>query len=144
MIRGAGDSSPTHGKGQDSGSGGGARQHIMLSYAWSAKKDLVVALERTLRDLRYEVWRDETGSGLVPSMSGATDDRMAEAIEAACVVVVCVSPAYKESANCRMEAKYAGARSKKGKLSFIFVMMDSEYHTHSTNAIDGWIGFMVR
>jgi hypothetical protein len=115
----------------------------MLSYAWGCKKELVVALELSLRDMNYEVWRDETGSSIVPSMSGATDDCMAEAIEASCVVVVCVSPAYKESANCRMEAKYAGGRAKKGKLKFIFVMMDELYHTHSSNAIDGWLGFMV-
>ena len=122
---------------------GSKPQHVMLSYAWKEKKELVIALELALRDLNYEVWRDETGSALVTSMSGATDDRMAEAIEASAFVVVCVSSAYKESANCRMEAKYAGSLAKKGKTKLIFIMMDEYYTTHSENSLDGWLAFMV-
>ena len=57
---------------------GPAPQHVMLSYAWAAKKDLVVALGSALAGLGYDVWRDEEGSDVVPPMSGDTDDRMAE------------------------------------------------------------------
>jgi hypothetical protein len=56
---------------------------------------------------------------------------MAEAIEAANVVIICVSKQYKESANCRMEAKYANQRLKKGKLKIVYVMMQEEYTTVS-------------
>ena len=34
------------------------------------------------------------------------DDAMAEAIEQSSAVIVCISPAYKRSANCRMEGKW--------------------------------------
>jgi len=120
------------------------RQHVMLSYAWSAKKDIVIEFGKQLKDLGYEVWRDEEGSSIVGSMSGDVDDKMAEAIEASGYVIVCVSPQYKESANCRMEAKYAAARNKKGKLQIIYVMMCDDYHTHSQpEQVDGWLGFLI-
>ena len=120
------------------------RQHVMLSYSWASKKDTVTKLGNTLKDLGYEVWRDEVGSALVGGMSGDVDDRMAEAIEASGYIIVCVSPQYKESANCRMEAKYAAARNKKGKLQLIFVMMCENYHTASQpDSVDGWLGFMI-
>ena len=54
------------------------RKHVMISYAWGAKKELAVALAAELRSLGYEVWRDEEGSAIVPSMSGDTDERMAQ------------------------------------------------------------------
>lgn len=77
-------------------------------------------------------------------MSGETDSRMAEAIEASSFVVVCVSSKYKDSANCRMEAKYSNSRAKKGLLNCVFVMMDSDYTTHSSPAcVDGWLAFMI-
>ena len=54
------------------------RKHVMVSYAWGAKKELAAALAAELRSLGYEVWRDEEGSAIVPSMSGDTDERMAQ------------------------------------------------------------------
>ena len=75
--------------------------------------------------------RSQVGSSIIGPISGATDERMAEAIEAASVVIVCVSKQYKESANCRMEAKYANQRLKKGKLKIVYVMMQEEYTTVS-------------
>ena len=58
--------------------GSGVRKHVMISYAWGAKKELAVALSAELQSLGYEVWRDEEGSAIVPSMSGDTDERMAQ------------------------------------------------------------------
>ena len=90
------------------------------------------------------MWRDEDGTAIVPAMSGDTDDRMAEAIEASSFIIICISPAYKNSANCRIEAKYSAARSKKGLLKIIYVMMDKDYTTHSSpRCIDGWLALMV-
>jgi hypothetical protein len=54
------------------------RAHIMVSYAWAARKDLVTALVSDLRGRGYDMWRDEDGSALVSFMCGATDDIMAE------------------------------------------------------------------
>ena len=73
------------------------RQHVMISYAWGAKKELVMGMAVALRSLGYDVWRDEEGSEIVPSMSGDTDERMAQAIESSHTVIVCVSPQYKVS-----------------------------------------------
>lgn len=121
----------------------GKSQHVMLSYAWSASKVRVAELQRQLMEHGYDVWRDETGSSVLGGMSGNTDEVMAEAIETSAAIIVCVSSPYKESANCRMEGKYASARSKKGKVQLVFVMMDSEYTTVSENSVDGWLAFMV-
>ena len=64
-------------------------------------------------------------------MSGDTDDRMAQAVEASSFVIIAVSKPYKESPNCRIEAKYANQLMKKGKVKIIFVMMQKEYTTVS-------------
>jgi hypothetical protein len=77
-------------------------------------------------------------------MAGATDEVMAQAVEAASHVIVFVSKDYKESANCRMEAKYTNQLSKKGKVKPIFVMVQNEYTTVSTpEYVDGWLGIMI-
>lgn len=119
-------------------------KHIMISYNHSVKKEYVIELERILRAIGYNVWRDECGSSLVSQMGGHTDSKMAEAIELSAFVIICVSLAYKESANCRMEANYANQLAKKGILRTAFVMMQSDYTTVSSpHSVDGWLGFMV-
>jgi hypothetical protein len=123
---------------------GGTQQHIMLSYSWSKNKPHVIALGKKLRDLGYDVWRDEEGSNIFPSMQGDIEDAMAEAIQKSFAMVVFVSQQYKESVNCRAEAKYARAREANGFLKLIYVMVDENYHTRSSpRAVDGWLGFMV-
>ena len=120
------------------------KQHAMLSYCWGAKKELVVELAASLRAKGVDVWRDEEGSQCVPAMSGSTDDCMAAAIEHSHTIVVCVSRAYKASANCRMEAKYANDMHKRGKVKLVFVMMDQAYTTRSSpEYVDGWLGLMI-
>ena len=80
----------------------------------------------------------------MPPMAGCTDDRMAEALEAAQVVVVCVSRMYKERPNCRMEAKYANQLFKKGRLQILYVMMQPTYTTVSEpDCCDGWLGIQI-
>lgn len=121
-------------------------QHIMLSYCWkaSAQPELVKRLHAELAVKGYNVWRDEEGSLLVPSIHGSVDDRMAEAVENSAVVIICVSAAYKLSANCRMEAKYASLRAKRDFLKILFVMMNEDYTTLSIpEACDGWLGIMI-
>jgi len=119
-------------------------RHIMISYAWGTKKNLVLEFCQELGSLGLCIWRDEVGSAVVPPMSGSTDDRMAEAIEKSSHVIICISRSYKTSANCRMEANYANDLFKKSKLNVIFVMMEEDYHTRSTpDQVDGWLGFMV-
>jgi hypothetical protein len=109
-----------------------ARRHAMVSYCWGAKKELVVALAAGLRAKGVDVWRDEEGSQCVPAMSGSTDDCMAAAVEHSHTIIVCVSRAYKASANCRMEAKYANDMHKRGKVNLVFAMMEQDYTTRSS------------
>jgi hypothetical protein len=121
-----------------------ARRHAMVSYCWGAKKELVVALAASLRAKGADVWRDEEGSQCVPAMSGSTDDCMAAAVEQSHTIIVCVSRAYKASANCRMEAKYANDMHKRGKVKLVFVMMEEDYTTRSSpEYVDGWLGLMI-
>ena len=122
----------------------GRRQHVMLSYAWGAKKDLVTAFGNELRQRGYDVWRDEEGSEIVGPMGGDTDQRMAEAIESSFAVVVFVSMQYKASFNCQAEAKYARGLVKKGKLLVLYIMVSNDYTTVSQpECCDGWLGFMI-
>lgn len=120
--------------------------HIMMSYCWNkdAKPGNVSKLGTTLRELGYDVWRDEEGSSLVPGMTGSTDERMGEALDAASFVIMVVSKPYKESSNCRMEASYANQLQKKGKTKIIFVMAQQNYTTVSSPyCCDGWLGVTI-
>ncbi len=116
----------------DSSDCAAARKHAMISYCWGAKKELVVKLATILKAKGVDVWRDEEGSQCLPAMSGSTDDCMAAAIERSHTIIVCVSRAYKASANCRMEAKYANDMHKRGKVNLVFAMMEQDYTTRSS------------
>ncbi len=120
------------------------KKHVMLSYCWAAKKELVVELATTLKAKGVDVWRDEEGSQCVPAMIGSTGDCMASAIEHSHTIIICVSRAYKSSANCRMEANYAKGMQKRGKVQLVFVMMEQDYTTSSSpEYVDGWLGLMM-
>ena len=118
---------------------------VMVSYCWgkNSKPELVKALTTSLRRQGFDVWRDEDGSLLMGSMSGATEDVMSEAIERSCVVIMCISKEYKESANCRLEGKYSQQLYKKGKCRLAFVMMNEDYTTVSKGqGVDGRLSFL--
>ena len=66
-------------------------------------------------------------------IGGSTLDAMAKAVENSSVVLVCVSERYKESPNCRAEAKYAFQLRKE----IIPLMMQRNYMP------DGWLGIIV-
>jgi hypothetical protein len=58
---------------------------------------------------------------------------MASAVEDAAVLVYGISRAYKESANCRLEAQYAYQREKE----MVPLMMEEGYRA------DGWLGMLL-
>ena len=88
-----------------------APQHLMISYSQEYKKELIIDLELSLRDLGYEVYRNEVGSAIVgPINASNISKRMPEAVDNAHTVIVCVSPAYKDDINCLAEAKYIMGR----------------------------------
>ena len=122
-------------------------RHLLISYSWGAKKDLVVALTRYLREQHgLDVCRDEDGSSVVPPIGGSTDLWMARAIERSHTVIVCVSRAYVASVNCQKEARYAHQRRDRKKLErIVYVMMEEDYTTVSQpDSVDGemvlWMG----
>ena len=57
-------------------------------------------------------------------------------------MVIFVSRAYKESANCRLEANYAHSCAKDG-LKLIYVMCEEDYTTVSSERITGWLGLLI-
>jgi hypothetical protein len=117
------------------------QQHIMLSYCWAANKPLVVAFGRKLREMGYDVFRDDEGSGIMGpiSMKGNILEAMAEAVDKSYTMIIFVSPEYKESTNCRIEGRYGFKRARTGKLQILYVMMRENYHME----VDGWLGAIV-
>ena len=100
--------------------------HVMISYQWDSQ-EVLVEVKNRLQANGYRVWMD------LEQMKGSTLEAMAEAVENASVVLVCVSRRYKESQNCRSEATYAYDLKK----DIIPLMMEGNYKG------DGWLGIIV-
>ena len=88
----------------------------MLSYQWDVQSTLQ-RLNESLIARGYATWFD------LLNMKGSTMDAMSDAIEGADVMLYGVSLAYKESANCRLEANYAHQQ----ELDMIPLMMQQDY-----------------
>jgi hypothetical protein len=115
-------------------------RHIMLSYCWGYKKDHVIALEGKLKQLGYDIWRDENGSSIVPPLVGDADESMARAVEKSSLIIIFVCKAYYHSANCKKEAQYCSQKRK----PLLFVVLDENYHTSSSpEAVEGWLGLLI-
>ena len=100
--------------------------HVMISYQWDSQ-EVLVEVKNRLQASGYRVWMD------LEQMKGSTLEAMAEAVENASAVLVCVSRRYKESQNCRSEATYAYDLKK----DIIPLMMERNYKG------DGWLGIIV-
>lgn len=100
--------------------------HVMISYCW-AQQPLVKLLVPLLKAANIKVWFD------LEQMKGDTVEAMAEAIEGSYLVLMCMSSAYKESANCRLEASYA----HKSKKNVIPLLVEEGYSP------TGWLGLLV-
>ncbi|KAK7481464.1 hypothetical protein BaRGS_00027315, partial [Batillaria attramentaria] len=119
IIKGENDPSSTRPK-----SAMKSRSHIMISYSWN-EKELVKNLRERLRAEGYKVWID------YEQMGGSTLQAMAEAVENAAVVLVCMSEKYKESANCQGEYTFQLRKE------YIPLMMQKKYRP------DGWLGAIL-
>jgi hypothetical protein len=128
-------------KPKDSLTGQRLQQHVMLSYSRSTSKDLVVAFGKKLKDMGYDVWRDEEGSSILGpvSMTGNTLDAMTSAVEKSYMMIIFVSPEYKESTICRIEGQCGFSLARTGKPQILYVMMRENYHME----VDGWLGAMI-
>eukprot|EP01047_Picozoa_sp_COSAG01_P005801 COSAG01_NODE_202_length_22130_cov_167.927239_21_plen_2422_part_01 len=103
-----------------------AIEHLMLSYNWD-HQDIIKRIHTSLVRRGYTTWID------VEKMQGSTVEAMADAVEGAAVMCYGVSRAYKESANCRLEAQYAYQREK----DMVPLMVEEEYRA------DGWLGMLM-
>ena len=104
----------------------GKKYDIMISYCW-AQKALCHQINDRLEQDKYNVWLDRD------EMHGSIIERMAEAIEQAKVVLICMSSNYKNSINCKAEAEYAFSR----KSNIVPLIVEPQYKA------DGWLGFMA-
>ncbi|XP_076082164.1 uncharacterized protein LOC143052889 isoform X2 [Mytilus galloprovincialis] len=103
-----------------------SKRHIFISYAWN-EKEMVYKLKDRLKQEGLEVWID------VERMGGSTLSAMAEAVENASVVLICMSEKYKLSPNCRLEAEYTFQCRK----DYIPLMLQKQYRP------DGWLGAIL-
>lgn len=78
----------------------------MISYNRESR-DLCVIIKEKLEELGMRVWMD------VSDMRGSTLEAMAQAVERAECVLMCVTEKYRQSINCQAEARYAFKMQKK-------------------------------
>ena len=101
-------------------------KHIMLSYNWDHQEQ-IKRINLALNERDYSVWID------IEKMQGSTVEAMSAAVEDAAVMCYGISQAYKESANCRLEAQYAYQQ----KLDMVPLMMEEGY------SANGWLGMLL-
>jgi hypothetical protein len=120
-----------------------SKGHVMISYNW-ASQPMVVRIAHSLKENGYLIWLDTEqmkGSTLEASMalfslffpfhSPFANNNMlevAEAVEQAELVLMCMTQKYKDSPNCRLEGEYCQTR----KVDFIPLIMQNGYKP------DGW------
>ncbi|KAH9260427.1 hypothetical protein BASA81_001597 [Batrachochytrium salamandrivorans] len=106
----------------------GSKPTIMISYNWKhqAQARLIHSL---LESQGYSVWRDEQ------NMKADIMTAMADAVSKSTVVLVLVSPFYRESANCQMECQFAHNNNRK----LIPVLVEPGYAFKA----DGWLGLLL-
>ncbi len=97
-------------------------QHIMISYQWD-DKPYCIKMKDYLQKNGFKVWMD------VENMYGSIIEAMADAVDNAYCILMCMSEKYRNSINCKKEAVYADKKNKK----IIPLVMQSGY----TNP-DGW------
>ncbi|CAF1511476.1 unnamed protein product, partial [Adineta steineri] len=100
---------------------------LMISYSW-ADMDLAHRIFHHLTEkLGYKIWLDQE------QMHGSTIEAMANAVDNAQFILMCMSDTYKRSANCQSEAEYAHNRKK----HIVPCKMKKDYNP------DGWLGFIL-
>ena len=92
-------------------------QHIMISYQWDSQ-DMCICIKNELeKRLNRKVWID------IENMHGDTLEAMANAIEQASCVLICMTSKYSESYNCKYEADYVVKRKK----SYVPLLMEKGF-----------------
>ena len=99
---------------------------LMISYSHK-DKELCKQLYDELIKAGYRVWID------FDQMHGNVMDAMAQAIEQAHTVIICLSEDYRKSNYCRAEAQYAFQRQRR----IVPVLVQKHYKP------DGWLLFLI-
>ncbi|XP_077984869.1 uncharacterized protein LOC144439456 [Glandiceps talaboti] len=102
------------------------RGHVMISYNWDVQ-NRVIRLKDKLSAAGYNVWMD------IEKMGGSTLEAMADAVQNADVVLICMAEKYKYSNPCRSEAEYTYKLHK----DYIPIKVQPKYSP------DGWLGILV-
>ena len=72
----------------------------MISYQWDSQPE-VMKIYEALKGYNFNIWID------IDKMSGDIYKKIADGVEGAEVIIVCMSSKYQESENCNSEFKYA-------------------------------------
>ena len=98
---------------------------VMLSYSWG-QQPLVTKMKESISKVGFSVWMD------TDQMYDKINDRMAEAVNGAKLVILCVSEKYENSVNCGKEYTYV---DKLGK-PFIPVYVQQNFQATKGKALD--------
>jgi len=105
---------------------------VMISYSWGPppheNRKLAAFVESYLKERGFNVWRYENERSNIL-------EAMADAVTRASAVVVLVTKGYKESANCKVELKFALNHKKK----IIPLLAEPGYDYQR----DGWLGIAL-
>ena len=102
-------------------------KHVFLSYQWDVQPQ-VVEVKKLLNDKNVKCWMDIDGG-----MKSDIYDSMAEGVQGAACVVCFMTQAYHDSANCKLELKFA----QQSGVPIIPCMMEEGY------TAKGWLGKQV-
>jgi hypothetical protein len=95
-------------------------------HQWNVQP-MIKRINSSLRQRGYTTWLD------LEDMRGSTVDAMSDAVDGAAMLLIGVSRAYKESANCRMEASYAHTQT----VPMVPMLMQDGYKAN------GWLGMLL-
>lgn len=101
--------------------------HLMISYN-TASREICLKIKGELEKLHFKVWIDVT------NIHGSSLESMAQAVENAEFVLICVTEKYRQSVNCQAEAQYAFKLNK----PIIPCILQSGYHN-----VNGWLGILL-
>ena len=98
----------------------------MLSYQWD-HQDQVKVIRAKLEERGLNCWMD------IDNFSTDIYDSMAEGVQGAFCVISFMSPQYQNSANCKLELKFA----QQSGVAIVPVMMVPDYRS------SGWLGIIT-
>ena len=102
-------------------------KHAFLSYQWDVQEQ-VMKIKNLLNEKQILCWMDIDGG-----MKNDIYDSMAEGLQSAACVICFMSQAYQDSANCKLELKFA----QQSGVPIIPVMMQANF------AAKGWLAILT-